>query len=184
MKLRLKNTDYSILTPEDLNINLNIIEGSDIEANALKKAQEYYKIVKMPTIAGDSALYIEGLEDNEQPGAFVHRIDNRNLTEKEVVEHYRKIIARKKEEPIAYFKTAMAYVDSNKENTKVIIEDKFILKSTPSKNTKYDGDYWNLIMYDPKLNKYYCDLSDNVYQNRHLKSDEEWIKFIKNNMTK
>ena len=47
----------------------NVIE------NAMIKAKAYYGITQIPTIAGDTALYIEKFE--QQPGLYVHRINGK-----------------------------------------------------------------------------------------------------------
>ena len=73
MRERLKGTDIEIISPNDLNIKLNVVEdGKTVVENAQKKAKAYYDAIKIPTIAGDTALFIEKFE--EQPGLYLSLI--------------------------------------------------------------------------------------------------------------
>ena len=87
MKERVKGTDIEIISPNDLNIKLNVVEdGKTVVENARKKAKAYYDAIKIPTIAGDTALFIEKFE--EQPGLYVHRVNGKELTIEETLEYY------------------------------------------------------------------------------------------------
>ena len=60
MEYRLRDYDIKLITPYDLNIDLDINEnGKTVTENALIKAKAYYKKTNIPTIAGDSALFVE-----------------------------------------------------------------------------------------------------------------------------
>ena len=62
MYYRLKDYPIKILSPNDVDIHLEIDEnGKTAIENALLKATAYYKVLNMPVIAGDSGLYIDGL---------------------------------------------------------------------------------------------------------------------------
>ncbi|MCX6146261.1 MAG: RdgB/HAM1 family non-canonical purine NTP pyrophosphatase [Candidatus Kapabacteria bacterium] len=71
----LKNTNLSnieIITPIILNSNIEVDEtGSTFEENAKLKAIAFYNNFKIPTIADDSGLEIEAL--NNRPGVFSAR---------------------------------------------------------------------------------------------------------------
>lgn len=70
--------------------------------NAERKAKGYYDayVKKMPEesfiiVTTDEALYIDGLNDKEQPGQFVRRfggMDGKRATDEEVVEKYTQLI--------------------------------------------------------------------------------------------
>lgn len=80
MYYRLKDYPIKVVSPDDLGIHLDIEEnGKTAIENALIKATEYYKVVGLPTIAGDSGLYIEGLRAEEQPGLYVRRVNGKFL---------------------------------------------------------------------------------------------------------
>ena len=77
MRERVKGTDIEINVVED---------GKTVVENARKKAKAYYDATKIPTIAGDTALFIEKFE--EQPGLYVHRVNGKELTIEETLEYY------------------------------------------------------------------------------------------------
>ncbi len=61
MRRRLENIPIEIITPKELGIKVNVIDdGKTAVENAIKKAQVYYEETKIPTIAGDSSLFIDG----------------------------------------------------------------------------------------------------------------------------
>ena len=65
--------DFDILSLNDVNCNLDIIEdGKTFYDNALKKASTIYNFIKIPVIADDSGLCIEVL--NNWPGVMTKRI--------------------------------------------------------------------------------------------------------------
>jgi hypothetical protein len=49
-------------------------EGSDVQENAVAKAQTYCAAGGHPCIANDYGLRLTGLRDDDQPGAFVRRL--------------------------------------------------------------------------------------------------------------
>lgn len=68
MKERLKElNDIEVITPKMLGLKIDIIEdGKTPEENAIKKAEQYYNVTKIPTIAEDSALYIDKFSNEEE----------------------------------------------------------------------------------------------------------------------
>ena len=91
MKRRLKGLPIEIVTPKDLGIKVQIIEdGNNAIENAKKKALAYYQKTKIPTIAGDSGLYINNIAKEKQPGLFVRRVNGKELTYNEMIEYYQK----------------------------------------------------------------------------------------------
>ena len=63
MKDRLKGTDIELITPYDVNLDIDVEEnGETVIENAILKAKPYYDELRIPTIAGDTALYIEKFE--------------------------------------------------------------------------------------------------------------------------
>ena len=64
--------NHEIISLNELNIKIDIIEdGQTFKDNALKKAQTIYNITNIPTIADDSGLCIEAL--NNWPGVMTKR---------------------------------------------------------------------------------------------------------------
>ena len=64
----LNRNGIEVITIKDLEKSIEIEEsGKDAIENASIKAEAYYKEYKMPTIAVDDTLFIEGLSDEKQP---------------------------------------------------------------------------------------------------------------------
>lgn len=68
--------------------------GVDPAENVLIKAEYYAEKTGMPAVAEDSGLYFLDLpmDDPRQPGLFVRRVCGRELTDEEMVEHYRGVV--------------------------------------------------------------------------------------------
>ena len=151
-------------------------DGKTVVENAQKKAKAYYDATKIPTIAGDTALFIEKFE--EQPGLYVHRVNGKELTIEETLEYYVQALKRIGGTSEAYYYTGLGIIKDDIEYNKEIKEDKFIFTSKMSdKPSKYDG--LSRIQIDPRLNKYVCELTEEDIKNRNNTFDEECVNFIK-----
>lgn len=74
MKDRLKELEIGLVTPYYVDMDIDVEESRNtVIENAILKAKAYYEKVKIPTIAGDSALFVEKFE--VQPGLFVRRVN-------------------------------------------------------------------------------------------------------------
>jgi XTP/dITP diphosphohydrolase len=72
LTLLLKDTDYELLTLEDLGVRVPIDEsGSTFEENATLKARTYAELTGMLTLADDSGLEVDAL--GGEPGVFSAR---------------------------------------------------------------------------------------------------------------
>lgn len=56
--------------------------------NAREKALAYYDAFGMPVFSADSGLYIDGLQDELQPGVHIRRPRGRYLNDDEMIEYY------------------------------------------------------------------------------------------------
>ena len=177
MKKRLEGTDIEIISPKELSINIKVNEdGKTVTENAMIKAQACYKIARIPTIAGDTALYIKEFE--KQPGLYVHRINGKELTMEETQDYYVEALKKVGGESEAYYYTGLAIIKDGQEYTKEIKEDTFIFTSKVSdKPSKYDG--LSRIQIDPKLQKYICELTEEDIKKRNCTFDIECVNFIK-----
>ena len=176
MRARVKGMDIEIISPNNLGIKVNVVEdGKTVVENAIKKAKVYYDATKIPTIAGDTALYIKEFE--KQPGLYVHRINGKELTMEETLEYYVQALEKVGGTSEAYYYTGLVIIKDGKE----IKEDKFIFTSKMSdKPSKYDG--LSRIQIDPKLNKYICELTEEDIKRRNNTFDVECVNFIKSIM--
>lgn len=96
-----------VLEPEE--------NGRDMMENARKKALYYCAAFQRPVISADSGLYIEGLPEEEQPGAFVRRVGGRALTDGEMRAHYKGIAKRLGGRCVAQYRNAVCLAFSEEE---------------------------------------------------------------------
>ena len=173
---RLRGLDVEIISPKDLNINIKVNEnGKTVIENAILKAKAYYDITKLPTIAGDTALYVEKFE--KQPGLYVHRVDGRELTPEETLAYYIESLNRVGGESEAYYNTGLVIIKDGMVYSKEIKEDMFILTSRKlDKPCKYDA--LSQIQYDPKIKKYICELTEEDIKKRNGTFDRGCVEFI------
>jgi len=75
----LMDTCIHVLTLSDLNLNIDVEEDKDtLEGNALKKAEEIYKVTDIPCSADDTGLFVNAL--NGEPGVFSSRYAGENAS--------------------------------------------------------------------------------------------------------
>jgi len=107
----LKNMNFEVVSKDDLGYkDFDVVEdGSTLEENAFKKAEELHKLVNGIVIADDTGLFVDKL--NGEPGVYSARYagetvsykDNNNL----LLKNMSKIPA---EERTANFKTVIAVI--------------------------------------------------------------------------
>jgi XTP/dITP diphosphohydrolase len=74
-----ESSHTKILTLKDLNLNVEVEEEKDtLEGNALKKAEEIWKIARIPCSADDTGLFVDAL--NGDPGVYSSRYAGENVT--------------------------------------------------------------------------------------------------------
>lgn len=180
MKNRLNGLDIEIITPYDLNIDINIEEdGNTVTENATKKAQAYTKLVDMPIIAGDSALYIEKFK--VQPGLHVRRINGKYLNDDELERYYSNELEKLGGESIAYYITGLALISKDKIHTIEIRENDFLMTSKIY-NGERNNDALGRLEVDIKSNKYFCEITKIDKKNTDSNYDKKCVEFIKNNI--
>ena len=182
MKRRLKGLPIEVVTPKDLGIKIDVVEdGKTAVENAIKKAQAYYEETKIPTIAGDSGLFIDGIPDDKQPGLFVRRVNGKSLTDDEMIEYYTQLIASIGGETTGYYVTGLALFTEDGLTTTEISENKFIMSSKPSMNS-HRGNPLDSITIDPISQKYYTDMTDEDFMSLDHVFDRECVSFLKKNL--
>src|SRR5690349_20650542 len=80
---------------DELGIVLDIEEdGATVLENARKKAQVYSQVLQRPVLSLDSALYLEGLAEDEQPGVNTRRVPHHTnrATDQELLDYYSETI--------------------------------------------------------------------------------------------
>lgn len=141
MRYRLRNYPVQILCPDDLNLHLDVEEsGHTAVENALIKATAYHQAVRLPTIAGDSGLYIDGLPSELQPGLCVRRVNGRVLTDDEMIDHYAALAQNAGGDCYLRYFTGIALITENNTLTKVLKEPLFKLSPIPNINRNHRGN--------------------------------------------
>ena len=91
VRASVESLPVKIVTPDDLGLQVDVQEdGRSTVENAERKARAYFVVVRVPTLAIDGGLHIEGLPAEKQPGVFVRRIygGDRDATDEEVLDYY------------------------------------------------------------------------------------------------
>ncbi len=107
------NINHKIIGLNEIENRIKIKEtGSTFKENALLKAKVVYKTFKLPVIADDSGLIVQGLDG--KPGIFSARYAGENATDKD---NYTKLIADTKhlQNKEAYFECALVYINDKGE---------------------------------------------------------------------
>ena len=176
MKNRLRDLNLKIITPYDIDTDININENrKNVIENALLKAEEYYKIVKVPTVATDSSLYVEKFE--HQPGLFIKRINGITLNDNELEKYYINELNKIGGKSKAYYVTGVVLVQNDNVSSIEIKEDEFIFTSNVC-NEKRNDDPLSRLEYDEKLKKYFCELTVDELNARGYIFDEKTKNFI------
>lgn len=101
-----------IYTTDDFDIEKFEVEedGKTLKENAYKKAKSLYDILKMPTLADDTGLFVKSL--NLRPGVYSHRYAGEKPTYKD---NRNKLLDELKESDNrdAYFKTSVCFIDKD-----------------------------------------------------------------------
>lgn len=88
MKNAVESLDIELIGLGDIDGELpSIVEnGKTPLENAEIKAKSYYEVFHMPVFSCDSGLYFDELQEDEQPGLHVRRVDGKELTDDEMIQ--------------------------------------------------------------------------------------------------
>lgn len=184
MYYRLRNYPINIVSPNDLNIHLEIDEnGNTAIENALLKAIEYYQVLNMPTIAGDSGMYIEGLSEEKQPGLYVRRVKGKVLTDDEMIEYYTSLARNTENDCFIHYFTGIALITNQGTFTKELIDSPLKLSSIPNSNRKHKGNPLDVISL-VEDGRFFNDLTDEERVELDKKGEQEFTDFIVSHLIK
>ena len=163
----LRKYGIEVISLKDLNLSLDIKEiGTTAIENALIKARCTYEKTKMTTIGMDDTLYLEGIPETSQPGLFVRRVGDRELTDSEMIEHYINLVNKygKNGKLKAKWKYGLVLINNDKEYLYTFEKEGFYL--TNKKSNKVNPGYpLNTISVNEKLNKYFTDMTSDDWKN-------------------
>ena len=182
-KKAIEKNNIELITIKDLGFKLDIDEnGKDAIENAYIKAKAYYDKTSLTTIGMDDALFIEGIEENLQPGTYVRRINGKELNDDEMIKYYTNLVKTHGGKLVAKWVYGMV-ICSDKGIAKYTWDkDNFYFVDTSCKmrNIGYPLDSISII---PEFNKYLAELTEEerkVYKNKD--NIDEIIEFILKNV--
>ncbi len=150
----------------ELNMEIKESEetGKDPLSNAAQKATSYFEQIRKPIFSCDSGLYFEGVDEKDQPGVLIKRINGNNLTYREMLSYYSNLASKYGGKLIAYYKNAICLVmDENniyKYDGEDIYSEKFYIVDKPHKKYR-EGFPLDSLSVEIKSMKYYYDLEGN-----------------------
>lgn len=163
----------------------NLIEsdekGNDPLSNAEEKALNYYKQINMPVFSCDSGLYFKDVNECDQPGVKIRRVNGRKLNDIEMIKHYVSLANKYGGKIVAYYKNAICLVMD--ENTIIrydgddLNSEEFYIVGKPHDISK-EGFPLDSISIHIQSGKYYYDLEND--QQDDLGVIEGFHNFFKN----
>ena len=175
----LQEKGYEVVTLKDLNITTEVEEtGTTPEENAIIKANAYYNISKLPTIAVDDALILENVEDHLQPGTNVRRINGKRLTDKEMITYYTDLVNKYGIDGKlnGYFLKGVA-IKTEKGIKSIEVKSPRCFKNTSSKQIN-EGYPLASIQWVEELKKYKVELTAKEKEKIENKDNKKILDFI------
>ncbi|WP_105616169.1 non-canonical purine NTP pyrophosphatase [Vallitalea okinawensis] len=175
MRTQLDGLGLEVLSINDIDEKVEDVEenGNLPVENAREKALAYYKATGIPVFSCDSGLFIDGLDNQSQPGVHVRRVGGKNLSDEEMISHYCAVVAGLGGEAKAQYKNAICLVLSETEIYEYHGDDlsyeKFILTSVPHIKRQV-GFPLDSISKDIRSGNYFYDIKEDEYV--QLKSDQ------------
>lgn len=161
----LNGLDLSITGLQSLGIEIKDAEetGRDPLSNATQKALFYYKQIKRPVFSCDSGLYFEEVDEKDQPGVLIRRINGKALTDKDMITYYSNLAAKYGGKLTAYYKNSICLVmDENsiyKYDGEDIHSEKFYIVNKPHPKVR-EGFPLDSLSVEMESMKYYYDMEN------------------------
>lgn len=165
MRDRLKGLDIEVLGLDS--VKMNLVEpsesGNNPSENAYIKAITYYQQIQMPVMSADSGLYFEGVNVEDQPGIFIKRHQGREMTSKEMVDHYSQLAKKYGGKIKAQYVNALCIVSGDRQvfmldGDKLMSEPFYIVAQA---HEKYEEGFpLNCLSVDIETMTYYYDLKE------------------------
>ena len=161
VRASVESLPIKIVTPGDLGLQVDVQEdGRSTAENAETKARAYFAAVRMPTLAIDGGLHIEGLPKEKQPGVFVRRIRYReqDATDAEVLDHYARELAEIGRDAVGIWQGSLVLIVRDGQ----IYADTFTFKTRLTARRKGDvtpGAPLDAITIDPATGQYFSEMA-------------------------
>lgn len=182
-KKALEEKGIELITIKDLKLKLNIEEnGKDAIENAYIKAKAYYEATGITTIGMDNNLFIEKLPKEKQPGTHVRRVNEKELTDEEMIEYYTNLVKEYGGKLTAKWVYGMVICDNNGTEEYSWTKDHFYFVDKPceKRNQGYPLDSISIV---PEFNKYLVELTEEDKKHYKKKDNiDNVIEFIIKNV--
>lgn len=165
MRRILKELPIEVVGLNELSVEIGEVEesGNSPLDNARLKAEAYYSVLKEPVFSCDSGLYIDGLDEERQPGVYARRVKGKTLSDDEMIKYYAGIAKEFGGKVTAQYKNAICLVMSNSKSYESMDEDisseRFILTDKPHP-VRIKGFPLDSISIDENTGKYYMDIKN------------------------
>ena len=135
-------------------------DGKTAVENARKKALAYAKALNKNIFSMDNALYLEGLEDSQQPGLNVRRLIGHSgrPTDEEMVNYYSKLIKSLGEKINGYWEYGFCIAIPNGSYKETTIKTPRIYVSNPS-SVIQPGYPLKSLQIEPESGKYMSEMT-------------------------
>ncbi|MEG1987512.1 MAG: non-canonical purine NTP pyrophosphatase [Bacilli bacterium] len=176
--------DIEVINLKDLNLKLDEEEnGKSAVENALIKAREAYRKTNISVIGLDDSLYLENVPDSIQPGLFVRRVNNKTLTDKEMLDYYTNLVKKygDKGKINCRWVYGLAVINEKEEEfTYTWYNDNFYMVDTLSDKIN-PGYPLNSISKYKIIDKYFTDITADDQKKVKINEDEV-VDFIANHI--
>ena len=165
MRRILKELPIEVVGLNELSVQIGEVEesGNSPLDNARFKAEAYYSVLKEPVFSCDSGLYIDGLDEERQPGVYARRVKGKTLSDDEMIRYYAGIAKEFGGKVTAQYKNAICLVMSNSKSYESMDEDisseRFILTDKPHP-VRIKGFPLDSISIDENTGEYYMDIKN------------------------
>jgi len=158
--------------PESTRSTKVVEDGETAQENARKKALAYSKALGEPVLSMDNALFLDGLNPEEQPGIHVRRIGspNERPSDDELLAYYSNLVSRLGERISGRWEFALCYARPDGTFEEKTIISLRIFVSTPSPKI-VPGYPLESIQIVPASGRYISELSQD-------EQDEFWQRAI------
>ena len=164
MKKPVESLDIELVCLKDIDGKLPAVveNGNTPLENAEIKARAYYEAFHMPVFSCDSGLYFDELEDEEQPGIHVRRVNGKELTDEEMTVYYASLAEKHGGRITGRYRNANYFILDEKHHYSSmdmsIATEPFILVSKPHEK-RVPGFPLDALSVDIATGKYYYDLA-------------------------
>ena len=164
MKNAVESLDIELLGLDDIDSELpTIVENGETPLeNAEIKAKAYYEAFHVPVFSCDSGLYFDELQEHEQPGLHVRRVNGKELTDDEMIQYYGTLAEHHGGKITGRYRNAIYFIlDENHHYSSMdisIATEPFILVPQPHSKQRVEGFPLDSLSIDIATGKYYYDL--------------------------